>query len=90
MGIDCLPEPAGVFPTVYDKVNEVDRRPLVHDGERFVNYVSIENSEHGQQVLQELVEKGYVDKTAALDEARRALGGEPVLSKLAPHQHVQE
>ena len=52
--------------------------------ETFVNYISIEDSEFGFEVLSELVRNDFVDEHATIHEARSALGGlYPILSKLA-------
>ena len=91
MGIDKVAELAGVFPAVHQETPKEDRRDMLEPGEQFINYVSIEESEHGHEVLNELVLKGFVNKYATLNEAKLALGGlHPILSKLALITTVKE
>ena len=52
LGMVLSPEHAGIFPPCHDQVPEHLRRPLQMASEDFVNYSSIEDSEHGEQVLQ--------------------------------------
>ena len=75
MGIDRIAELAGVFPVVHQQTPERDRREMLEPGEQFINYVSIEDSEHGHEVLNGLVLKGFVNKYATLNEAKSALNG---------------
>ena len=84
MGIDKVAGLAGVFPVVHQQTPEKGRREMLEPGEQFINYVPIEDSEHGHEVLHELVLKGFVNTYATLNEAKIALNGAlPVLSKLA-------
>ena len=83
-GVEQSPQDAGIFPKVDQRVAAEDRRPLVLDHERLVNYVSIEESDFGFEVLDELVDNYFVDRYRTLAEAKAAFGGrEPVLAKLA-------
>ena len=57
---------------------------MCEPGEAFVNYSSIEDSEYGQEVLDDLVAKGFVMRYNTVEEAIEALGGtSPTLSKIA-------
>ena len=76
MGIRKTAERAGIFPPVDQQVPTADRRPLLEPDETFINYSSIEESEHGEEVLGELVDKGFVDCHDSLEDVISALGGD--------------
>ena len=84
MGIEVDAKNVGVFPQVRESCPEALRRPLELFNEHFANYISLEDSPHGEAVLQELVDGGFVKKVRSLRQAKRELGGHtPVTSKLA-------
>ena len=43
----------------------------------------MEESEYGYEVLEELVTAGYVTQVSSLSEAKKIIGADPVVSKLA-------
>ena len=78
------PEDAGIFPRAHEDVPGYSRRDLTFHDETFVNYKSLEESEHSHGVLQELVDAGYMDVYDDLSQAESAIQDSPiVLSKLA-------
>ena len=84
MGIEVTARNVGIFPEVSDECPEHLRRPLEFYNERFVNYTSLEDSPHGEEVLGQLVREGYVKKVKSLSHAKQLLSGAtPVTSKLA-------
>ena len=80
-GIEHDIEVVGVFPpSIHPPSQDFE---LTAYSEELKNYDSMEDSPHGDEVLGELVNAGYVIKCKSIDEARRLLDGEPIVSKLA-------
>ena len=63
-GVEVLPEGAGIFPKVEQRIAEEDRRPLEMNHETFVNYVSIEDPEFGLRFWPNLLTRGLSMSTA--------------------------
>jgi len=84
IGITKIPEYAGIFPESVSTTAPEDMKNLISPGESFVNYTSIEDSPHGEEVLGDLVSKGFVAKFTDESEVKKLLDGHlPYLSKLA-------
>ena len=81
-GVDLHPESVGIFPSAHEPPSgEFD---LTYYCDESANYVSMDDSDHGDDVLQELVDAGYVDNFMDPDAAQKALGVESIVtSKLA-------
>mgnify|MGYP006875435449 CR=1 FL=1 len=84
MGIEVDARNVGLFPGTQEKCPEELKSPLSFYHERFVNYTSLEDSPHGKDVLQKLVDAGFVKKVRGLNQVKKELfGATPVTSKLA-------
>ena len=73
MGFEVDPISVGIFSWVTSTCPEELRRPLEVWGEEFCNYVSLEDSPHGEAVLQKLVDANCVRKVRRLPDAKRIL-----------------
>ena len=84
MGIEAEATPVGIFPGVYDKVDDSIQRQLEFWGDKFSNYSALEDSPCFKEVLGELVKKNFVTKVGSIHSAREILGGHtPIASNTA-------
>lgn len=81
-GISRHAEDAGIFPVASDS-DAAQARVLQEFHAGFRNYVSMEESDGGDHVLQDLVDKEYVIKFPSIEEAETYLGSKAIVSKLA-------
>ena len=81
-GIDEHPEAVGVFPMASEPPSR--EFPLTSFDEGFANYISMEDSPHGEAVLADLVRKKYIKIFNTLKEAQEHVGSEDLtMNKLA-------
>ena len=80
-GITKHPENVGVFPE--DSPAPSYEFDFTHHSETFVNYVSMDESLYGEEILAHLVSSNYVKEFKSMKDAKNYLGGvEPVLTKM--------
>ena len=80
-GISRHPANVGVFPQ--DAQAPSHEFEFTHHSEHFVNYMSMDESPYGEEVLRKLVASDYVKKFDNMASARAYLdGAEPVLTKM--------
>ena len=72
-----------IFPVSHDPLDEAKFKVLQHLVPGFSNYTSMEDAPQGEQVLQDLVDKGFVMRVETHEDAVRYLDNEPIVSKLA-------
>lgn len=77
-----MPELSTLFPTVED-----DRDPDLHfddlftDFDSFRNYSNVEDNDAAVEAILNYHKKGYIKQFDSLDQVRKYLGAEPILSK---------
>ena len=69
----------GIFPEV-DKMG--DKFDLRYYDEAFVNYTSVDADPAAKPVVQSLIDTGYVDTYSSYADVVRAVGRDPITSKL--------
>ena len=82
-GVDEHPECVGIFPLANEPPSREFKPTYYTEG--CVNYVSMDDSPHGEEVLGKLISAGYVIRYSSIDEAMQAHSGKEILvsSKLA-------
>eukprot|EP00435_Cladocopium_sp_Y103_P040827 s1627_g11.t1 len=81
-GVTLQPDLDGIFPEV-DQDNQLLDFDVLHtDFDTFQNYLGVEDNPAAKEALQGYIDKGYLVPYDTLEECARALGHEPVLSKL--------
>ena len=81
-GIECQTgEPDCVCPRV-DETESQGFVDLATDYDTFENYQGVEDDSEAAGAIQQYLSKGYLRKFDNLEELRKSVGGQPVLSKL--------
>ncbi|CAJ1454754.1 unnamed protein product [Effrenium voratum] len=83
-GILLHPELDGLFPKVTEEeeFERLDPEGLWTDLDQFANYEGIESNEAARETIQGYADAGFLKVCDSLDECRKHLGAEPVVSKL--------
>ena len=83
-GILLHPELDGLFPKVTEEeeFERLDPEGLWTDLDQFANYEGIESNEAARETIQGYADAGFLKVCDSLDECRKYLGAEPVVSKL--------
>ena len=77
-GVERDIELAGIFPPSSQAPSN-DFTLVTHE-EDLQNYISMEDSSHGQKILDQLLNCGYIVECMSVEEAREVLGGEDQFS----------
>ena len=82
-GIECgFDDLDGIFPRVAKDDDEFDPAELSTDPDTFVNYTGVESDPAVDSVIKGYVTEGYLKPFHSLDEVRRFVNGDPVLTKV--------
>ena len=71
--------------TIFPRVNPQDKEDfddLTTDHDGFINYSGVEEDDEAASLIKDYADKDYLEQFDSLEEVRRYVGGDPVVSKL--------